>query len=101
MRRTAAALLALLPLAAFADPFPKGDPRIGEKLVQEKCVACHVRLAGGDGSAIYTRAERKVNSPTSLRQRVAVCNAQLGSGWFPEDEEHAAAYLNQRYYKFK
>ncbi len=32
---------------------------------------------------------------------VAACNAQVSAGWFPADEEHAAAHLNQQYYKFK
>jgi len=25
----------------------------------------------------------------------------VNAGWFPEGEEHAAAYLNRQYYKFK
>ena len=29
------------------------------------------------------------------------CSAQTNAGWFPEDEANVAAYLNQRFYKFK
>lgn len=47
------------------------------------------------------RIDRKISTPQALLQRIATCNAQVGAGWFPEDEEHAAAYLNQQYYKFK
>jgi mono/diheme cytochrome c family protein len=94
-------LVTLLPLAAAADPFPKGDALSGRKLHDAKCIACHQRLVGGDGSDIYTRIDRKIQTPKALLQRIAACNAQVNAGWFPEDEEHAAAYLNRQYYKFR
>ncbi|MBZ0125726.1 MAG: hypothetical protein C3F19_00375 [Rhodocyclales bacterium] len=94
-------LLLLLPLTAAAEPFPKGDAAAGKKLHDAKCVACHQRLVGGNGSDIYTRIDRKIQTPKALLQRIAACNAQVNAGWFPEDEEHAAAYLNRQYYKFK
>ncbi|HSD60842.1 MAG TPA: hypothetical protein VLC55_08310 [Burkholderiales bacterium] len=99
---TATALL-MFAGAAQAQAFPKGDPKAGEKLVtQSKCnSACHASVAGGDGTGIYTRADRRVKTPQQLLTQVRFCNTQLGTNWFPEDEEHAAAYLNQRYYKFK
>ena len=77
------------------------DPKAGKKLHDAKCIACHQRLVGGDGSDIYTRIDRKVQTPKALLQRISACNAQVNAGWFPEEEEHAAAYLNQQYYKFK
>ena len=92
---------ALLASAAQAAPFAKGDPRTGKALHDKACVSCHVNLFGGDGSAIYTRADRKTRSAEQLTARVAGCNANTGAGWFPEDEAHVAAYLNQQYYKFK
>jgi hypothetical protein len=30
-----------------------------------------------------------------------MCVTQLNVQWFPEDEEHVAAWLNSRFYKFK
>ncbi|MBI4988091.1 MAG: cytochrome c [Rhodocyclales bacterium] len=101
MNKTLIALLALWPLAAAANPFPKGDPKVGKKLHDAKCVACHQRLVGGSGSDIYTRIDRKIQTPKALQQRIAACNAQVNAGWFPEEEEHAAAHLNQQFYKFK
>lgn len=101
MKKTTGALLVLLPLAAAANPFPKGDPEIGKTLVEKSCTSCHVRLVGADGSDIYTRIDRKINTPQALLQRVATCNAQANARWLPDEEEHAAAYLNQQYYKFK
>jgi len=94
-------LFALLPLSVAANPFPKSDAKAGKKLHDAKCIACHQRLAGGDGSDIYTRIDRKIQTPQALLQRIAACNAQVNAGWFPEDEAHAAAFLNLQYYKFK
>lgn len=79
-----------------------GDPATGEKMVKEHaCAGCHQRLIGGDGSALYTRSERKVTSKEKLTAQVSFCSTQLKTGWFPEDEEHVVAWLNHRYYHFK
>lgn len=98
----AGAVLAVASVAALANPFATADIQKGEKLVQEsKCNACHVKLVGGDGTAIFTRANRRVKSAAGLLSQVRTCNTMLGTNWFPEDEENVAAYLNQTYYKFK
>lgn len=94
-------LAALAPLDAHAGPFDSGDPKIGKKLVEHHCVACHVSLFGGDGSEIYTRSNRKVKSAAQLLAQIRLCNSSLDTRWFPDEEEHAAAFLNQHYYKFK
>ncbi|MDT3705222.1 MAG: cytochrome c [Thiobacillus sp.] len=91
----------LLAGGAHAAPSIKGDPKTGKALHDETCVSCHARMFGGDGSGIYTRADRKVQNAQQLAARVSACNANTGTGWFPEDEAHVAAYLNQQYYKFK
>ena len=87
-----------VPAAAVqaADP-AKG----GELVVEAQCESCHMDKLGGDGSQIYLRKDRRVNSLAQLATQVSVCNSQLNTGWFPEDEAHVAAYLNQRYYKFR
>lgn len=92
---------ALLPALAAASPFASGDPRAGSTLHQQHCVACHVQLAGGDGSAIYTRPERKIHSAQQLAARIAACNSNTAAGWFPDEERHVGAYLNRTFYKFK
>jgi mono/diheme cytochrome c family protein len=95
-----AALLGAAP--ALANPFPKGDPDKGKALMaQARCSACHVSMFGGDGSRIYTRADRRVTSAEQLRSQVRFCATQVKANWFPEEEENVAAYLNQQYYKFK
>jgi len=92
---------ALLASGVHAAPFAKGDPRTGKSLHDKACISCHANMFGGDGSKIYTRADRKVKTAQQLAARISACNANTGTGWFPEDEAHVGAYLNQQYYKFK
>ncbi len=84
-----------------AVPFEKGDPRIGKGLHDKSCTSCHVGMFGGDGSKMYTRADHKTKTAQQLAARISGCNANTGAGWFPEDEAHVGAYLNQQFYKFK
>ncbi len=103
-RMLACAVLVLAPVAASAGdgPFPNGDPKTGEKLFNERsCNACHIQRFGGTGEMMFTRPEHKVTTPGKLAAQVAACNTNLKAGWFPDDEEHVAAYLNQKYYKLK
>jgi hypothetical protein len=101
------AIVVTLPLLAAAAsalaqqpaPFANGDPAKGHALVDKDCHACHVRLFGNQ-DRIYTRDDRRVRTPAQLRAQVAYCNTQLATNYFPDEEEHIAAWLNQRYYKF-
>lgn len=96
-----AVILALVTAPAFAAPFAGGNATTGKALHEKKCAACHVGRFGGDGSAIYTRADRRVKNAGALAQQITVCNSMLGNELFPEDEANLGAYLNQAYYKFK
>ena len=87
---------------AVAEPFPKADPKAGAKLFDDaKCTGCHAQRFGGDGSSVFTRPEHRVRNAEALLKQVRACVTQLNVQWFPDEEEHVAAYLNQRYYKFK
>ena len=92
---------ALLVSGVHAAPFEKGDPSKGKALHDKACTSCHVGMFGGDGSKMYTRPDHKTKTAQQLAARISGCNANTGAGWFPEDEAHVAAYLNQQYYKFK
>ena len=101
---TAVSLACLIVCAGpvAAAPFSNGDPKAGEKHFNEKnCNACHARKFGGTGDKMFTRADRRVTTPEKLAGQIAACNTNLNSGWFPEDEESVAAFLNQKFYKFK
>ena len=97
------ALMATCSLALAQAPmaFGKGDATIGAAMHEKDCVACHVRRVGGDGTRMYTRPDRRVNTPAQLKTQIAFCNSQLGTGYFPDEEDHVAAYLNLRHYKLK
>ena len=74
----------------------------GKKLIADsKCEACHIRKVGGDGSAIYTRPDRRVTAKSKLLPQVERCSSELKLGLFPDDEAAIAAYLNATHYKFK
>ena len=101
MRLTTLTLIALLPVAAHAEaPWGKVDLQTAKPLHDKACVSCHTRMYGGDGSKMYTRDGRMLSNKLELLQRVAACNAQVSSGWFPEEEGAVAAWLNQHYYHF-
>jgi hypothetical protein len=102
MRLPLIALLVLLPIATHAgEPWGKIDINKAKPLHDEACLSCHVRMYGGDGSKMYTRDGRLLSNKLEVLQRVAACNAQVSSDWFPEEEGAVAAWLNQRYYHFK
>lgn len=97
------AVLLLVPTLAHSDS--KAAQALldsGKKLIADsKCEACHVRKVGGDGSAIYTRPDRRVTTKSKLLPQVERCSNELNLGLFPDDEAAIAAFLNVTHYKFK
>ena len=95
-------LLCLFSLNASANAlFDKADAAAGKALHERNCTSCHASSFGGDGSAIYTREYRKVNTSKGLVAQIRACNTNLGLKWFEDEELNTAAYLNQTYYKFE
>jgi mono/diheme cytochrome c family protein len=82
-------------------PFKAGNSDAGRALAEKDCVSCHAARFPGDPDKMYTRADHRVKTPGQLLARVQACNANLGKGYFPDEEEHIAAYLNLEFYKFK
>lgn len=101
MKLITALILLCAASAASANPFPAGNPQAGEKLFnQYKCNRCHAAMLGGDGSAIFTRADRKVQDAGELIEQIKFCSGNLGAHLTAQEEQHLAAYLN-RYYKLQ
>ena len=107
MRSTFRVVVAALALAlsehasaAPPAPFARGDASAGKAIVERDCVACHVRQFDGDADRIYLRPDHRVKTPAQLLAQVSYCNTQLKTQYFPDEEEHIAAYLNERYYHF-
>ncbi len=69
-------------------------------MVDRDCVACHAQKFAGDPDRMYSRPDRRIKTPAQLLSQVQACNANLAKGYFPEEEEHIAAYLNLQFYKF-
>lgn len=101
-------MIRLLPLsllvfagAACANPFPNGNAQAGQKLFEQyKCGHCHAAMLGGDGSAIFTRADSKVRNAHELVEQIRFCSGNVGANLSAQEEQHLGAYLN-RYYKLK
>ena len=89
-------LAATLLLASL--PIAHADISTGQQLHQEHCIACHAQGFGQQGSEIYTRSDRRINSLAALHQQVNFCQNNLGLAWFEEEVESVAEYLNQQYY---
>ena len=93
MRHYGTTIGTVLLVAAFGTPAQAGDAAEGKALHQENCVSCH-------GSEVYTREDRMVESMSSLITQVNRCNVNLDVGWFDDEVESVAEYLNENYYKF-
>ena len=94
----------LLSLALLGLLFAGGlqaKPEAGRTLHQQNCVACHAQGFGPDGSGIYTRANRRVNSLAALETQVTFCQNNLGLAWFEEEVGSVVKHLNQQYYRFE
>ena len=81
-------------------PFAAGNPHTGRTIAERDCVGCHAQRFAGDADQMYRRSDRRIKTPTQLLAQVQACNVNLGKGYFPEEEEHIAAYLNLEFYKF-
>jgi hypothetical protein len=97
----AAAIPTQAAVAMAPAPFANGNPELGKPLNDKACVDCHARRFGGNADQIYFRSERRVRTPAQLLAQISYCNAELGTGYFPDEEEHIAAYLNKQYYRFE
>jgi len=87
-RLLAVSLIAYAGAATAApDIFSFGDPAQGKALYEKKCAAC--------------RPDRRIHTPAALLAQVQGCNQRTRAGLSAEDEQSIAAWLNQRYYKFK
>ena len=87
--------------AASANPFPGGDAKIGQEIFDKyKCNSCHDSMMGGDGNNIFTRFDRKRNSPDGLIEQIGMCSGNVNAHFTTKETQDLAAYLNI-FYKFK
>lgn len=101
MKTSIASILTFGLCLSFLSSAHAADLKRGKQLLQENCIKCHADMMGGDGSKIYTRENRRIDSLAGLNKQVHRCKNSLGVSW-PEDQiADVVAYLNKTYYKFK
>ncbi|ACL72166.1 conserved hypothetical protein [Thioalkalivibrio sulfidiphilus HL-EbGr7] len=96
--RTLTAVIAILALLFGASA--QADVNRGQQLHATNCVSCHTSMVGGNGTALYTRANRLVGSRDQLIAQVRRCESTLGLRWFDEDVMAVVEYLNSNFYRF-
>ncbi len=86
---------------ASANPFPKGNAQNGQKIFDKyDCNRCHNQIMGGDGNKIFTRFDRKRNTPEGLIEQIGMCSGNVNAHFNAQETQDLAAYLNI-FYKFK
>jgi cytochrome c551/c552 len=86
---------------ASANPFPNGNAQNGQKIFEKyDCNQCHNKIMGGDGFKIFTRFDRKRNSPEGLIEQIGMCSGNVNAHFNAQETQDLAAYLNI-FYKFK
>lgn len=87
-------------LIGFSSTSFAGSVETGRELHQENCISCHKAKMGGDGSGIYTREDRRMDSYAALNKQVRRCKTSLGVPWPEHQIKDVITYLNQTFYKF-
>jgi hypothetical protein len=92
--------LVFVSLLVGAAPILAQDPDAGRDAylfsheAGQPCTACH------DDVYFLDPSNRTAVSYFELRGWVQGCSQEFPQGWFPEDEDNVAAYLNRQYYRF-
>jgi hypothetical protein len=74
--------LYLIANQANAVPFAQGNAERGAQLfAQFDCNSCHRAKVGGDGNAIFTRADRRVTQPALLVGQIKQCSGAVGANY--------------------
>ena len=71
----------------------------GEELHQESCLSCHSLTH--DKKFYTSRVNKKMKTLAKLSSKVKICSGARNTGWFPEEEEAVAKWLNDKYYHLK
>lgn len=90
----AIALLTGLGPTAAQDPDAGREAYLFSHEAGQPCTACH------DDTYFLDPSNRTAASYFELKGWVQGCSQEFPQGWFPEDEDNVAAYLNDQYYKF-
>jgi cytochrome c2 len=101
IRYSALAISAIIAGLSLASASQAADWQRGEQLHNSQCVTCHAARYGNNGTEIYTRADRRIQSLEGLQRQVNLCKNNLQIIWFDEDVADVVDYLNRNFYKFE
>ncbi|MGD8527030.1 MAG: hypothetical protein PVJ63_12330 [Thioalkalispiraceae bacterium] len=101
MKRITSTLSLIIIMTINSHPVWAADIANGKSLHDGNCIHCHASLLGGDGTAIYTRENRKIESYAALDKQVRRCRDSLGMPWPEEQILDVINYLNENFYHFK
>ena len=85
----------------FTAVVAQADINHGKELHDSNCTTCHISIQGGDGTGIYTRENRRIESHPALIKQVNRCRDSLGMLWPENHINDVVQYLNTNFYKFK
>ncbi len=94
-------ILSILLLGGLVGLSQAADIERGRQLQMENCVQCHAAMYGGDGTTIYVREDRRIDSKAALIKQVKRCKNSMGLPWPTDQIDDLIAYLNQTFYHFK
>lgn len=92
--------LCLIACFLFVTASVNADIENGKELHDSNCTSCHISIKGGDGSDIYTREDKRIESYPALIKQVNRCRDSLGMAWPKEHVNDVVEYLNSSFYKY-
>ena len=95
------AVLSVLLLSCVFSLSQAANIERGRELHTENCIQCHASMYGGDGTTIYVREDRRIDSMAALVKQVKRCKNSMGLPWPKDQIDDLIAYLNKTFYHFK
>ncbi|KUJ72087.1 hypothetical protein [Thiomicrospira sp. WB1] len=97
MRMSTLSIGLLASVSLLSTQTQASSPHPGKVLHDDaNCMKCHADM----GYAKPSLKKMGVDSWPALKKAVSYCESNLNVGWFPEEQEQVADYLNQEYYHF-
>lgn len=90
----------LIAIFVISSTSVSADVKNGKELHDSNCTSCHISMQGGDGSGIYLRENKRIESHPALIKQVKRCRDSLGVPWPEEHVADVVEYLNTSFYKF-
>lgn len=95
-----ATYFSLISILAITSLSVRADINNGKELHDSNCTSCHISMQGGDGSGIYLRENKRIESHPALIKQVMRCRDSLGVPWPDNHVADVVEYLNRSFYKF-